>query len=116
MKLNGRSRMNDEITRAEFMKRMGVGVAGLVAAGRLFAAESDRQVSLAAQKQPNVVWIYCDELRTDALGCCGHPSPKFTLRIWTASRSRACASPITFCLPCLRVIAGVFAQRALPGG
>lgn len=23
---------------------------------------------------PNIVWIYCDELRTDALGCYGHPT------------------------------------------
>ena len=23
--------------------------------------------------KPNIVWIYCDELRTDALGCYGHP-------------------------------------------
>ena len=23
--------------------------------------------------EPNIVWIYCDELRTDALGCYGHP-------------------------------------------
>jgi len=22
---------------------------------------------------PNIVWLYCDELRTDALGCYGHP-------------------------------------------
>ena len=22
---------------------------------------------------PNVIWIYCDELRTDALGCYGNP-------------------------------------------
>lgn len=22
---------------------------------------------------PNIIWIYCDELRTDALGCYGHP-------------------------------------------
>lgn len=24
-------------------------------------------------RKPNIVWIYCDELRTDALGCYGHP-------------------------------------------
>jgi len=24
-------------------------------------------------QQPNIIWIYCDELRTDALGCYGHP-------------------------------------------
>lgn len=24
--------------------------------------------------KPNVLWIYCDELRTDALGCYGHPT------------------------------------------
>ncbi|MCP4753891.1 MAG: sulfatase-like hydrolase/transferase [Proteobacteria bacterium] len=24
-------------------------------------------------KKPNIVWIYCDELRTDALGCYGNP-------------------------------------------
>ena len=23
-------------------------------------------------KKPNILWIYCDELRTDALGCYGH--------------------------------------------
>lgn len=22
---------------------------------------------------PNIIWIYCDELRADALGCYGHP-------------------------------------------
>lgn len=22
---------------------------------------------------PNVLWVYCDELRTDALGCYGNP-------------------------------------------
>ena len=25
------------------------------------------------RNQPNIVWIYCDELRTDALGCYGRP-------------------------------------------
>ena len=23
--------------------------------------------------RPNVLWIYCDELRTDAIGCYGNP-------------------------------------------
>jgi len=68
--------MNDKLTRRQFVKRVGVGMTGLAAAGRLFAAESGRQVPLAAGKRPNIVWIYCDELRTDALGCYGHPSLK----------------------------------------
>ena len=25
-------------------------------------------------QKPDVIWIYCDELRTDALGCYGHPA------------------------------------------
>jgi len=25
------------------------------------------------RKHPNIIWIYCDELRTDALGCYGNP-------------------------------------------
>lgn len=40
------------------------------------AALAGPHLSAAAAKRPNVVWIYCDELRTDALGCYGHPSLK----------------------------------------
>ncbi len=42
--------------------------------------------------RPNIVWIYCDELRTDALGCYGHP----TARIETPHLDRLAESGAIF--------------------
>ncbi len=42
--------------------------------------------------QPDIVWIYCDELRTDALGCYGHP----TMRMYTPNIDRLAASGVRF--------------------
>ena len=33
-------------------------------------------ISLAAEKRPNVLFILCDDLRWNALGCAGHPCLK----------------------------------------
>ncbi len=45
-----------------------------------------------AEARPNIVWIYCDELRTDALGCYGHP----TARMKTPQIDRLAAGGVRF--------------------
>ncbi|MFP4027733.1 MAG: sulfatase [Candidatus Brocadiia bacterium] len=42
--------------------------------------------------KPDVVWIYCDELRTDALGCYGHPE----MELHTPNLDRLAGSGIRF--------------------
>jgi len=41
---------------------------------------------------PDIIWIYCDELRTDALGCYGHPA----LRAHTPNLDRLAAEGVRF--------------------
>ncbi len=45
-----------------------------------------------ANRKPNIVWIYCDELRADALGCYGHPS----LQLHTPNIDRLADSGVLF--------------------
>ena len=42
--------------------------------------------------KPDIIWIYCDELRVDALGCYGHP----TMRMHTPNIDRLAASGVRF--------------------
>jgi choline-sulfatase len=42
--------------------------------------------------RPDIVWIYCDELRTDALGCYGHPH----LQLHTPNLDRLASSGVRF--------------------
>ncbi len=42
--------------------------------------------------KPDIVWIYCDELRTDALGCYGHPR----LKLHTPNLDRLAAGGVRF--------------------
>ena len=42
--------------------------------------------------QPDIIWIYCDELRTDALGCYGHPR----LQLHTPNLDRLASSGVQF--------------------
>jgi len=42
--------------------------------------------------KPDIVWIYCDELRADALGCYGHP----TMRLQTPNIDRLAACGVRF--------------------
>ena len=49
-------------TRREFGAVMAAGAASLAVGNS------------PATDKPDIVWIYCDELRADALGCYGHPS------------------------------------------
>ncbi|MBU7003937.1 MAG: sulfatase-like hydrolase/transferase, partial [Theionarchaea archaeon] len=44
------------------------------------------------EPEPNIVWIYCDELRTDALGCYGHP----TMRMHTPNIDRLAGCGVRF--------------------
>lgn len=57
------------IHRRYVLKIAGAGATLLSRPGRLPAA-------VAVKSRPNIVWIYCDELRTEALGCYGHPRLK----------------------------------------
>jgi choline-sulfatase len=43
-------------------------------------------------ERPNILWIYCDELRTDALGCYGHPD----LRLHTPHLDRIATLGLRF--------------------
>jgi len=42
--------------------------------------------------RPNIVWIYCDELRPDALGCYGRPE----LDLHTPNLDRLAESGVRF--------------------
>jgi choline-sulfatase len=44
------------------------------------------------ESEPDIVWVCCDELRTDALGCYGHP----TIRMHTPNIDRLAASGVRF--------------------
>lgn len=57
------------IDRRTFIKLAGAGAVAFAMRGRLARAAM-------AESMPNILWIYCDELRTDALGCYGHPRLK----------------------------------------
>jgi arylsulfatase A-like enzyme len=43
-------------------------------------------------ERPDIVWIYCDELRTDALGCYGHPH----LELHTPNLDRLASTGVRF--------------------
>lgn len=81
----------DDITRREFVRRVAAGAAGLAVADRLLASDAPAAAS-PAKGRPNIVWIYCDELRTDALGCYGHP----TLRLHTPNLDRLAGQGVRF--------------------
>ena len=43
-------------------------------------------------EKPDIIWIYCDELRTDALACYGHPR----LQLRTPNLDRLASSGVRF--------------------
>ncbi len=79
-----------DINRREFVRRVGAGMAGLAVTDRLFAA--DAPAATPPKVRPNIVWFYCDELRTDALGCYGHA----TLRLHTPNIDRLAGQGVRF--------------------
>lgn len=78
------------ISRREFLQAAGVGAAALGLPELTLAA--DPPPASAKTAAPNIVWIFCDELRTDALGCYGHPR----LKLHTPNLDRLAASGVRF--------------------
>ncbi|MFZ2639935.1 MAG: sulfatase [Verrucomicrobiia bacterium] len=72
-------------------------------------------ISLAAEKRPNVLFVLCDDLRWDCLGCAGHPCLK------TPNIDRLAAEGVRFqnafcttslCSPSrASILSGVYAHR-----
>jgi len=67
--------------------------------------------------QPNIVWIYCDELRADALGCYGNSqfqprTPYLDLLARMGSRFDACYCNSPVCVPSrTSVLTGLYPER-----
>ena len=62
----------DTATRREFLRNSAMGTAALAATSVLAQNSSKNKVEAAA-KQRNIVFIFIDDLRFDALGILGHP-------------------------------------------
>lgn len=71
------------LSRRDMLKTAGVAAAAL-ALPRFARSE--------APVTPNMIWIFCDELRTNALGCYGHPH----LKLHTPNIDRLAASGVRF--------------------
>jgi arylsulfatase A-like enzyme len=78
------------MNRRDFLKTVSAGVAALGLPEKLLAEDQDPASPKAAG--PNIVWIYCDELRTDALGCYGHPR----LKLHTPNLDRLASGGVRF--------------------
>ena len=79
----------NRIDRRSFVKLVGAGAATFAMQGRLPVGA---EPAPAAGSRPNILWIYCDELRTDALGCYGHPR----LKLHTPAIDRMAATGVRF--------------------
>lgn len=80
------------IRRRDFLKRVGAGSAALAVTRCLGGESAPAAGPSSARARPHMVWIYCDELRTDALGCYGHP----TLKLHTPHIDRLAETGVRF--------------------
>jgi arylsulfatase A-like enzyme len=84
-----------KLTRRQFMKTAATGIPVAAAGSRLFAGEN-------AAKQPNIVYIFADQMRAHALGCYGNktvPAPNFDAMAATGAAFDNAVSTWPVCSP-----------------